>query len=288
MWAFIRKIKTSPIYLREQGKWGEPNPYYATLMRYLPLVLIVVLGLGVFCGSYQFSSFIGLNEWMGFIILLVCLPNIVLQALTWIGVLLAPALTAPSVVEEIDRGSWEILRLTPMPTMHIIIAKFLGSMSRLKIWWPLLIVSVIYALAIGVGSVLTLNLTSIQDTFLVEPPSNWQMAGWAIATTLSALIRPWLDIGFSGLVGLTLSLWTKSARAALIGTYAIVFIFRIVLWTIVGTVFSSLLFSFGYEIGAFSFGQLGMNLLYLLCSIGLFFALRYRARSLEAGELMYE
>ena len=102
MWNFLKKVRSNPIYLREQGRWGEPNQYFATLMRYLPLILIVILGLSVFCGSSQLTQLVGLGDTGGILVMLLCLPNIVIQVLTWIGIVLAPALTAPSIVEEMD------------------------------------------------------------------------------------------------------------------------------------------------------------------------------------------
>ncbi|MEM9775920.1 MAG: hypothetical protein AAF902_15190, partial [Chloroflexota bacterium] len=203
MWAFIRSIQSHPIYQREQGRWGEPNPYYATLMRYLPLVIIVVLALGVFCGYGQFfSTLFGVGEAAGVIILLVCIPNILIQILTWVGIIIAPALTAPAVVEEVNRGSWEILRLTPLPTLHIIWAKLLGGMSRLRIWWALIIPSVNSGIGTGIGT-----------SALMYETTGRIAVGWGLLTMIAAVLRPLLEIGFAGLAGLTISLWTASARA---------------------------------------------------------------------------
>ncbi len=290
MWNFLRKVRSNPIYYREQGRWGEPNAYFATLMRYLPLILIVVLGLSVFCGSYQLTQFLGIGEAGGILFLLLCLPNIVIQVLTWIGIILAPALTAPSVVEEMDRGSWDILRLTPMPTMEIIVSKFLGSLSRLRIWWALLVVSVIYAIVVGLGtsalgaaaSFFTSSGTDFQQT------DGWQTVGVAVLTTTSTVMRPWLEIGFAGLVGLTLSLWTNSTRAALIGSYATIFVYRTIINTIVSAITIGLMFQFEYYAFAVGTGMFSLNLVYVISGAVLFALLRRRALAIDRGDLLHD
>jgi hypothetical protein len=195
--------------------------------------------------------------------------------LTWIGLIIVPALTAPSVVEEVHGGSWEILRLTPMPTMHIIMAKFLGGLSRLKIWKPLLVLSVIYAAATGIGSSVVLSQESVFLPLF-----------WGLLTGLMTLIKPWIEIGFAGLAGLTLSLWTNSTRAALIGSYALVLLYRIVLSNVVmwSTVLG--LMSLDYEGAAFALGSTSSVLLYVVSGAVLFFLMRKRAISLDNGDFV--
>lgn len=274
MWAFLKTIRTNPIYLREQGRWGEPNQYYATLLRYLPLVILLVIALGV-CGYGQASSLIGFSDQAGILFALVCIPNILIQMLTWIGLIISPALTAPSVVEEVQRGSWDILRLTPMPTMHLIMAKFFGGLSRLKIWKALLILSVIYAAGTGIGSSALLYQQSGLTSLL-----------FGLLAGLMTLLKPWLEIGFAGLSGLTLSLWTSSARAALIGSYALVLFFRIVLGNVVMWATVAGLFSFGFEESAFALGSLSLVLLYLIAGLVLFALMRRRALILDKGDFL--
>lgn len=273
MWPFLKTVRTNPIYLREQGRWGEPNPYYATLLRYLPLIILVVIALGM-CGYMQASGLIGLSNQAGIVFALVCIPNILIQMLTWVGLIIAPALTAPSVVEEVHRGSWDILRLTPMSTMHVIWAKFLGGLSRLKIWKILLILSVIYAAGTGIGSSVLIS---------------WEVGrapiAWGVVTSLMVFLRPWLEIGFAALSGLTLSLWTSSTRAALISSYALTLLFRIVLGNVVMWATMLILLEAGYEESAFAAGALGINLLYFLAGSVLFWLMRRRAQALDRGEL---
>ena len=276
MWPFLKTVRTHPIYLREQGRWGEPNRYYATLLRYLPLVILAVLALGV-CGYWQSAGLLGLSEGAGLFFALICIPNILMQMITWTGIIITPALTAPSIVEELHRGSWDILRLTPIPTMHIIVAKFLGALSRLKIWKLMLILSVIYGAGVGIGS-----------SAVFFQGSNRLPLIWGFIAGVMTLIKPWLEIGFAGLSGLTLSLWTNSTRAALVGTYALTLFYRIVLGNIAmwGTVFTVGTLGLGYEDAAFAFGSMGVVLLYLISGVVLFFLMRKRALALDRGDFL--
>ncbi len=290
MWNFFQKVRSNPIYLREQGRWGEPNQYFATLMRYLPLIIIVVLGVSIFCGSYQLTQLLGIGEAGGILFLLLCLPNIVIQVLTWIGIVLAPALTAPSVVEEMDRGSWDILRLTPMSTIEIIVSKFFGSLSRLRIWRALMVLSVLYAVVVGLGttalgsaaSLITGSASGLTQT------TGWQTVGVAVLTTASTILRPWLEIGFAGLIGLTLSLWTNSARAALIGSYAVIMVYRMIINTIVWTLVVVLFIEYEFEAMAFGAGAFSLNIVYFISGGLLFWLLRRRALAIDNGELLHD
>ena len=278
MRAFIKSLQSHPIYLREQGRWGEPNPYYAGLMRYLPLIIIAVLALGVFCGYGQFfSTLLGVGEAAGIIVLLVCMPNILIQILTWVGIIIAPALTAPAVVEEVNRGSWDILRLTPLPTLHIIWAKLLGGMSRLRIWWALIIFSVIYGIGTGIGTSALMYETT--DRFAI---------GLGLLTMVAAILRPLLEIGFAGLAGLTISLWTASARAALIGTYSLVALSKIIFSTAVYWGSAGLMLAFSREAAAFTVGSVAVDIMYIIFCTILFFLLKRRAEAFDTGEILLD
>ena len=278
MWAFLRNIRSNPIYLREQGRWGEPNPYYAALMRYLPLIIIAVLALGVFCGYGQFfSTLIGVGETATAIILLVCIPNVFVQILTWVGIVIAPALTAPAVVEEVNKGSWDILRLTPMPTLHIIWAKLLGGMSRLKIWWALLIFSIIYGVGIGIGT-----------STLIYETTDQLAIGWGLLTVVVATLKPLLEIGFAGLTGLTVSLWTASTRASLIATYSLVAISKVIFSTAAFWGGAGLMISFSDEAKAFPMGSLAVNMMYISFCIVLFVLLRRRTLAFDNGDVLLD
>lgn len=278
MWAFIKNLQSHPIYLREQGRWGEPNQYYAALMRYLPLVIIAVLALSVFCGYGQFfSTLLGVGEAAGVIAMLICMPNVLVQILTWVGIIIAPALTAPAVVEEVKRGSWDILRLTPLPTLHIIWAKMLGGLSRLKIWWALIIFSIIYGIGTGIGT----------STLIYETTGRIAI-GWGVVTVIAAVLRPLLEIGFAGLAGLTISLWTASARAALIGTYSLVALSKIIFSTAAFWGGAGLMMAFSQEAAAFSMGSVAVDIMYIIFCTILFFLLKKRAKAFDTGEILLD
>ena len=217
MWAFLRTIRANPVYQRESGRWGEPNSFYSKLNRFSPFVIMGALVLGL-CGGNNLFSLAGLDSGTEWLLLFVCLPNVVMQMLTWAALFLVPALTAPAVAEEIKRGTWEILRLTPQPTHHVLFAKLFGALSRLKIWWPLFIVSILQAIATAVG--------------IVAASSTYEIVSFVAAVFLGTtlLLRPWFEIGYAAIVGLTVSTWASSSRAALTACYSIIFGTKIVVW----------------------------------------------------------
>ena len=230
MWPFLRTLKQNPIYLREQGRWGEPNSFFANINRFSPFIVLGALVLGI-CGGNNALSLAGLDSGTEWLILFVCLPNIAMQMLTWGALFMTPALTAPAISEEIQRGTWDILRLTPQPVHHILFAKLLGSLSRLKIWWILLIVSVIQALATIVGVIAAASTYELVSVVV------------ALATGATLLLRPWLEIGYAALLGITISTWARSSRAALTASYSLIFATKLLVGFL-SLVFAAILDSF--------------------------------------------
>ena len=57
-----------------------------------------------------------------FIWCLICLPNIGLSMLTIYGTIMAPALTAPTISQELNAGTWDMLLVTPFDQSDIIFA----------------------------------------------------------------------------------------------------------------------------------------------------------------------
>lgn len=274
MIRFWRELKQNPIYLRETGRWGEPNPFFATLNRYSPFIILGTLLLTICsCGS-NFSAFgAGDNSQLAAFWILICLPNLMLQALTWAGIILTPALTAPAVAEEMKRGTWEILRLTPIPTWQILVAKMLGSLARLKIWWPLLIASILQAMGAALGL-----LTAI-STF----EEGLSATLWALTLAITLLIRPWAEIGFAAVVGITISTWAHSARTALAGSYTAVVAMKLIntslLWGGIG-------FAFGvedYNNGFVVFLNVAPTATYVIASLLISWVLLRRANYLDMG-----
>ncbi len=120
--------------------------------------------------------------------------------------------------QEIEAGTWEVLRTTPMPTSEILLAKMFGGLARLRIW------KLISALSIYQGGVTTLVML---------------MAGFGkigVFVGFLETIRPFSEILFSALASMYISTYSRSPVMALIGSYATVILFRLVnnntLWNI--------------------------------------------------------
>ncbi|MEM7797841.1 MAG: hypothetical protein AAF633_01510 [Chloroflexota bacterium] len=233
MWAFLSDIRSHPIYGRQRGRWGEVNSYYKRITSYLWLLIFAFPVLFITNAITPFSIF-GSQEY-GFLFLTTCLPGLVVQLITWIGLISAPAMTAPAIVEEIQGGSWDILRLTPMPVHEIVIAKFLGGLSYLKIWVPLLLVSILQAILFFLG------LSASFVGFDQPNPIPLILAGASI------LLRPWLEITFAGIVGITISMWATSVRGALVSSYAIILLFKFILSNIASVVVLVMFSEFGFD-----------------------------------------
>lgn len=218
-WRWWRALPNNPIYLREKGGWGTPNPFYATLMRYSPFLLIGAILTGLCSGTG--GSFLNGNETLLAAACFLCIPNFLLTAVSLYGSLIVPALTAPAISMEMDRGTWEILRVTPLPTIEIVLAKMLGALSRLRIWLLLLALS-----AIQGGLSFLIMLLFGQETAVLSPVIGF-----------SVFIRPWLEIFFAAGMGMYLSLRTRSAVTALVGTYGLILAVKLVnnsaIWSVI-------------------------------------------------------
>jgi hypothetical protein len=216
-----RGLRQNPVYRRERGGWGRPNPFYDALSRYSPFVLLAVIVLGACAGFGNPALFSG-NDALIFAYCLLCLPGMLLSMVTLYGQFMAPALTAPMVTMEVNRGTWDILRTTPQPTRRILLAKLLGALGRLRIWTALLLLSLLQAILI-VGSF-----------YLVDA----SLGGLVWLLGLATLARPWSEILFAGMAGVFFSTLTRSAPAALAGSYGLVATFKLInnspLWMAVG------------------------------------------------------
>ena len=79
----------------------------------------------------------------------------------------------------------------------------LGSLARLQLVWALWLI-----------------LTIIQGAVLLFGGLLIQQANIGTLAAVLTLIRPWQDILFTALWGITISTWTKSVTVALAGTFA--------------------------------------------------------------------
>lgn len=225
-WRWVRSLDENPIYLREKGSWGNPNPFYETLRRYSPFVVMGAIVLGLCAGSNPALFGVAENDELFAFVCVLCLPGALLSMLTTYGSFMAPALTAPTVSMEIDRGTWDILRLTPHSTASILLAKLFGGLSRLRIWKVMLLLSGFQAM------MLFCTLSFLESTTAVS--------GFFIG--LGALIRPWAEVLFAAFIGMYISTWVKSSQLALAGSYVIVVIMKIFsnsaiwlgIWTLLG------------------------------------------------------
>jgi ABC-type transport system involved in multi-copper enzyme maturation permease subunit len=200
-WHWWRTLRHNPIYLRERGGWGRPNPFYDNISRFSPFIALGALILGA-CTVFNNPSLLAGDQELLILWGLLCLPGMALTVLTLIGVFMAPALTAPSISYELDRGTWDMLRLTPQPVQFILLAKLLGALSRLRIWPLMFLISLLQGLVLICGVTLTNNYYS------------------GLLLGFSALSRPWLEVLFAAFLGLYLSTWIRSATMALAATYA--------------------------------------------------------------------
>lgn len=212
-WRWVRVLPQNPVYLRERGSWGNPNPFFDNLKRFSPFVILGTISLGL-CAGYNPSLLIGLenNDALVLVWCLVCLPGILLSMLTIFGSLMAPALTAPAISMEQDRGTWDVLRMTPYSMNTILLAKLFGALSRLRIWPALLVLTLLQGMMMFCLMTLTGGETAVY--------------GWLLG--LSTLTRPWLEILFAAFTGMYFSTLVRSATVALASAYTAVILFKLI------------------------------------------------------------
>ena len=252
-----KSLGQNPIYLREKGEWGEPNPFYEKLSRYSPFVVIGALLLGV-CGGFSNPALLSGNDGLLGFWCLLCLPAMLFTALTWFGVLMAPALTAPSISMERNRGTWEMLRATPIPDREILLAKLFGGLARLRIWKLLFALSILQAFLI-VGVSLFAPETAVYP---------------AISLAVSSVLRPWLEIGFAAFMGMFISTWVRSSTMALTASYIAVVLVRLLNST---AVWAGVFGLIGASESIFAASSLGPTAVYALVLILLTWGISWRA-----------
>ncbi len=181
------------------------------LQRYSPLIILAVLLLGV-CGASGNPTLFSGDEDMFAVWCLMCLPGMLLTSLVLFGSLMAPALTAPSLSQEVATGTWEILLVTPIPARQIVLAKLFGALARLRLYWILL-----FAMSMFQGLLMACSISLTSPTYAV----------WSWMLGLSIMLRPWLEVFFAGVVGMLTSLTVRSAVVALVASYTAVLLFKL-------------------------------------------------------------
>lgn len=243
-------VIAEPIYQRESGQWGNPNPFFESYRRYVPFVVLLAL-VPAICSSLNQANTYSLRDF-SLSTLIFCLTFISVLGgivLSWIGVYLAPAVTIPSLSYEFQQGSWDLLRLTPFTGRQIVMAKFLGSLKRLRIWVPLT------ALCLVQGLIFCMVFIANGEWF----------AG--VVGGISVAFRPGLDVFFAGLAGMYVATWVKSNSTALALTYGVVIFVKILSYML--TIFSSWIFIItGFSQGSLSVVSLILPMLiYLILDI---------------------
>lgn len=262
-----RELKNHPVYQRERGGWGKPNRFYDSLSRYSPFVVMGAILLGVCAGGSNPALLAGNEALMAFWCLL-CLPGMVLNGVTLFGLFMAPALTAPTISMERDRGTWDILRSTPLATRSIILAKLLGALARLRIW------PILFALSLLQGLLLTCS-----TLFALGTDGGNSAALSGVVVGLTSAIRPWLEILFAASVGMLASTLVKSATTALAASYTAVILTKLfnssLIWLGIGNLVGA------DEIFSFALSGLGPTAVYVVAIVGLFVGLLRQADRLS-------
>ena len=220
-WRQWQALKQNPVYLREKGAWGTPNPFYRQISRFSPFVILGVIVLGICGGSTNPALFAGNDEMLA-AACLICLPGFLITAVTLYAQILTPALIAPTISMERAAGTWDILRTTPLSMRSIMLAKLFGALSRLRIWPAL------FALTLLHGGIMACSFS------LLGGENAW----WGGVLGVAAAVRPWLEIIFAAFVGMYASTLASSAMMALVAAYSAVVLAKIFnsggLWLMVG------------------------------------------------------
>ncbi len=256
-WRWLGQIRHNPIYLREKGVWGKPNPFYDNLSRFSPFVILGALVLGLCTGFSNPALFSG-DDAMTAFYCFICIPNMLGSALSLYGSMMVPSLTAPAISLEIDQGSWDILRVIPQPTSSILIAKLLGALARLRIWPVLFLLSLLQGLIIACS-------VSV---------AGGSMAIWGPLLGIMTVARPWLEIFFAALAGMVISTAVRSATISLVASYGAVIMLRLFNSSSLWMGLTSLL---GQDTAIPIAGTAGPVVVYTLIIIGLWLTLIQRA-----------
>lgn len=259
-----RTLSQNPIYRREKGEWGKPNPFYENLNRFSPFVLLGTLGLGA-CTGFINPALLSDNDGLFALQCLLCIPTVLLTAFSLFGTMMAPALTAPSISIELDRGTWDILRLTPQSTHHILLAKLFGALARLSIWRLLFVLSMIQGLVIG-GSLMVFT----SDSFIIRNG----LIG------LGTVLRPWAEILFAAFTGMYVSTWVRSAMMALVISYSAVILAKLFNNTLLWFALSSLWAKDG-SVSLLLGSTVGPTAVFIVAIIILWFGIAHQAEKIQ-------
>ncbi|HSH05225.1 MAG TPA: hypothetical protein VLL52_22105 [Anaerolineae bacterium] len=221
LWRWWQQLQAHPLYLREKGEWGNPNPYYTRFTNLMPFFVLAGLVFS-FCGAGTNTLLFESDDALWWTWCIIFLPILVKNIILLNATILAPVLTAPTISHEINRGTWDILRLTPQPTFFIVIAKLIGSLGRLSFMTTLLLINIFEAIIMSLIG------------FFISSPTITITIGIIFGAT-SIIFRPFLEILFIALIGLILSTFLRSANTAIATSYILWICFKlannIILWS---------------------------------------------------------
>lgn len=220
--------------------------------------------LGVCAGSANPTLFSG-NDDLIVAACFLCLPGFLLTAVSLYGQFMAPALTAPTISLERAAGTWDILRMTPVPMRTIMLGKLLGALSRLRIW-PLL-----FALSLLQGGILAASVSLFGG----------QQALWGWLLGLATMLRPWAEVIFAACIGLYVSTVVESAMMALVGAYTAVVLLK--LFNSSGLWLAAALLTEAGETAALVLPTIGPVIVYGLAITAVGFGLFQQAKKLNYG-----
>lgn len=275
MLSFFRSLPHNPVYLRERGRWGQPNRFFGTLSRYSPFVLMGAFIVGICSTSYGLPLTMGLNDELIGYWLLVCLPSFAVQIMLFGALVTVPTLTTPLVSTEMEQGTWEILRLTPQPMLDLLLAKLLGALARLKWLWILLL--------IGTGLQAAGGVLGMLGVLAFVPNDLTEQINMSVVTLLLSVLlvtRPWAEIAFVALLGLNISTLVRSTRLGLATCYIILFVMRTINGNLVWSIIAIILAESSNNELTFAIMTLTPSLVYMLATAGLLLFLIWRAHQL--------
>lgn len=271
-WHWWRTLPTNPVYLRERGQWGDPNPVFSIARRYSPLIVSGALFMAL-CSGISSILLAGTDaDELALLWCQVCLSGIAVQTLSLIGTMLAPALTAPTVSREISMGTWDTLNVIPQSSASILWAKFMGALARLRLVW-------VGLLAASILQTLLLACTAMVATATIDEATSMLLLSNLVGVVLGGL-RPWLEVLFAACIGLYLSTRLATMTSALAASYGAIVIMRIVasslLWGGAGLAFN------WSRSGVLLLSSILPTLVYMLAVIALIWATSRRAALVSA------
>jgi len=263
-WQFIFRRHDHPIYRRELTGWSTLGIVRGVRRGCLPLMLFVIVGVVGCCGLTAAPIALTNKPELWPVVGVYLLGGLftATELIRWLVGILATVATSTAISAEIEAQSYALLRLTPIPTRQVVLAKYGAALQQLRL--PLIVVAVLRALCI-VGSVAFLvaliaagSSSSVAQTnpaiVAPTPPSlpllssapgivSYLISGVVgllalLAWFLYYLLNPALTTMIYGAIGLMASSWSRTrasgvltALAVRVGLWAVNYVLSQVAWT---------------------------------------------------------